>query len=85
MLPILSNGETSYCRVLIDSGSQNNLFLDYLVKRLGLRLRKNQMGIFGLGANDKLQHRESTDFFLTPKSETAFSKRAFVTSKFKIH
>ena len=49
--------------------------------RLGLTLRKHQTRIFGLGVKDELYHQGTTDFLLTPKTETAISARAFVMSK----
>ena len=81
MIPILANGETTYCRAFLDSGSQSNLITDILVKRLGLPLRKHQTRIFGLGAMDELHHQETTDFLLTSKNETAIPLRAFVKPK----
>ena len=81
MIPILANDETTYCRTLLDSGSQSNLITDNLVNRLGLPLRKHQTRIFGLGAKDELHHQGTTDFLLTPKNETAIPVRAFVMSK----
>ena len=80
-IPILANGETTFCRAFLDSGSQSNLITDFLVKRLGLPIRKHQTRIFGLGAKDELHPHGTTDFLLTPKNETAITVRAFVMSK----
>ena len=81
MIPILANGESTFCRELLDSGSQSNLITDNLVKRLGLPLQKHQTRIFGLGAKDELHLQGTTDFLLTPKNETAIPVRTFVMSK----
>ena len=80
MIPILANAESTYCRALLDSGSQSNLITDNLVKRLGLPLQKHQKRIFGLGAKDEQHLQGTTDFLLTPKNETAIPVQTFVLS-----
>ena len=80
MIPILVNGETTFCRALLDSGSQSNLINENLVIRLGLPVIKQQVRIFVLGAKDEL-HRGTTDFLITPKRAAATPVRAFVMSK----
>ena len=81
MIPILVNGETTLCRALLDSGSQIKLITENRVTRLGLPVKNQQVRIFGLGARDELQHRGTTDFFITPERAAAIPVRAFVMSK----
>ena len=76
MVPILVNGGTTLCRALVDSGSQSNL-----ITRLGLPTKKQQVRIFGLGAKGVLQHRGTTDVFITPVRWAGIPVSPFVMSK----
>ena len=81
MIPISVNGETIFCRALLNSGSQSNLITENLVTRQSLPVKKQQVRIFGLGAKDELHHRRTTDFLITPESAAAIPVRAVALSQ----